>query len=47
MTTPGEQHVPSLAEVAAEPPEESVAKEREVVGDEPDVGDTVPTDDAQ
>ena len=37
----------SLADVAAEPPEESVAREREVLGDQPDTGDLVPEDDAQ
>ena len=37
----------SLADVAAEPPEESVAKEDEVLGDQPDTGDLVPEDGAQ
>jgi hypothetical protein len=38
---------PSLAQTAAEPPEESVAEERAAVGDQPDEGGLVPTDDAQ
>jgi hypothetical protein len=38
---------PSIAQVAAEPPEESAAKQREVVGDQPDIGDEVPADNAQ
>jgi len=38
---------PSVSDVAAEPPEQSVAQERDVVGEAPDEGDTVPTDDAQ
>jgi hypothetical protein len=43
-----ESQVPSIATVAAESPEESVEKEKEAVGGEqPDVGGTVPTDDAQ
>jgi hypothetical protein len=37
----------SVTEVAGETPEESVRQEREVVGDQPDVGDLVPPDDAQ
>jgi len=36
-----------LAEVAAETPEESTAKEIEAVGDGPDEGDLVPRDDSQ
>ena len=36
-----------LADVAREDPRESVAREREVVGDQPDDGDLVPPDDAQ
>lgn len=39
--------VPALAEVAAEPAEQSVRREREVVGDRPDTGGLVPPDDAQ
>ena len=46
MTGP-DRPVPSLAETAAEPPEESVAHEREVLGDHPDTGPLVPPDDAQ
>ena len=37
----------SLADVAAEDPEQSVAREREAVGDAPDTGPLVPADDAQ
>ena len=47
MTHEKDPGVPALADVAAEPPEESVAKEKDIVGDEPDVGGTVPADDAQ
>jgi len=36
-----------MADVAAEPVEESVAHERDVVGDAPDTGAPVPEDDAQ
>lgn len=46
MTTP-DQPIPSLAATAAEPPQESVGHEREVVGDHPDTGDLAPSDDAQ
>lgn len=45
MTTP--DRPTSLASAAAETPEESVAREREAVGDQPDTGPLVPTDDAQ
>ena len=38
---------PSLAAVADESLEESVRRERELVGDSPDSGDLVPEDDAQ
>ena len=44
---PSPAPVPGLAQVAAEPPEESVRHEREIVGDQPDDGDLVPADDAQ
>lgn len=37
----------SLAAVAGEDPEESVAQERDVVGDQPDTGGLVPPDSAQ
>ena len=48
MTEPTEQEpVISLANVAAEPPEESVRREQEIVGDHPDVGRLVPPDRAQ
>ncbi len=36
-----------MADVAAEDPAESIARERELVGDPPDTGDLVPRDDAQ
>jgi hypothetical protein len=39
--------VPAIAEVAAEPAEQSVRREREAVGDLPDTGGLVPPDDAQ
>ncbi len=42
--TPGP---PSLAEVAREPAEQSVAAEAEAVGDSPDVGGLVDDDRAQ
>jgi len=47
MTEQPERPPVSLAEVAAEPPEESVRREREAVGDHPDTGPLVPGDDAQ
>ena len=37
----------SVTEVAGESAEESVARERDAVGDQPDEGGLVPTDDAQ
>ncbi len=37
----------SLADVAAEDPEESVARERDAVGDQPDTGGLVPPDSSQ
>lgn len=36
-----------MAAVASEAPEESVAREREAVGDQPDTGGLVPPDHAQ
>ena len=36
-----------MSEVASEPAAESVEREREVVGDQPDVGGLVPADNAQ
>ena len=36
-----------LAQTASESSEESVARERETVGDVPDTGPVVPADDAQ
>ena len=47
MTTPPGSDKPSLADTAAEPAEESVTKENDVVGDATDSGSTVPTDGAQ
>ncbi len=43
---PEEPPALDLSEVAEEPGEESIARERDIVGDEPG-GDTVPEDDAQ
>lgn len=37
----------SVTEVAQEAPEESVRKEGEIVGDQPDEGGLVPKDDSQ
>ena len=39
--------LPSMADVANETTEESVAQEDEVVGDSPDTGGVVPEDSAQ
>ena len=47
MTNPEDGPRIDLSDVAKEPAEESVALEREVTADDPDDGDTVPTDDAQ
>jgi len=47
VTQPHEPRDLNLGDVAAEPPEESVAHEQAVVGDLPDTGGTVPPDDAQ
>ncbi len=47
MTEAQDPGMSSLADVAGERPEETVDVERDVVGDQPDTGDTVPTDDAQ
>lgn len=47
VTEPREIPPLSMAEVAAEPPETSVARERQVVGDEPDTGELVPPESAQ
>jgi hypothetical protein len=47
MTQPEDQQSPSLAATAAEDPQESVAAERDAVGDSPDTGDLVPPDNAQ
>ena len=50
MTEPGSPDPspePSLAEVAQEPPEESTAREQEVVGGGADTGDVVESESAQ
>ncbi|CAA9365791.1 MAG: hypothetical protein AVDCRST_MAG34-2945 [uncultured Nocardioidaceae bacterium] len=47
MTEAQDPGLSSLADVAGERPEDTVDVERDVVGDQPDTGDTVPTDDAQ
>ena len=47
MNQPDRPISASLADVAREDPEESIAREREAVGDEPDEGGLVPPDDAQ
>jgi hypothetical protein len=47
MTESQSPEVSGLADVAGERPEDSVTVEQDVVGDEADVGDTAPTDDAQ
>ena len=48
MSRPTDHAAGDLAEVASESPRESTEAEKEAVGpDEPDVGDTVPPDDAQ
>ena len=47
MTEPDRPLSTSLADVAREDPAESVAREREAVGDQPDTGGLVPPDDAQ
>ena len=47
MSTPETEPPPGLAQVASESADESVAAEREVVGDQPDTGGLVDEDDAQ
>lgn len=47
MTQPEDAAVTSMADVAAEPAEQSVARQKELIGDVPDTGPVVPTDDAQ
>jgi hypothetical protein len=47
MSESQSESAPSIAEVAAEPPKKSAEKQREVVGDQPDIGDEVPADNAQ
>ncbi len=42
-----ERPVTSMADVAAEDPAESIAREREAVGDQTDTGGLEPPDDAQ
>jgi hypothetical protein len=45
--TESEPAGPSLAQTASESPDESIRREREIVGDEPDTGDLVTPDSAQ
>lgn len=47
MTEPQDPPPLSLADTAAEPPEESVRRERELLGDQPDTGGLVDEDSAQ
>lgn len=47
MTQPESPPRTSLADVAREDADESVAREREAVGDQPDTGGLVPPDNAQ
>jgi hypothetical protein len=47
MTDPDRPLSASLADVAAEDSAESVAHEKEAVGDQPDTGGLVPPDSAQ
>ena len=47
MTTPDAPLPHSLADTARESPEESVRREREAVGDQPDTGDLVTPDHSQ
>ncbi len=47
MTGPDRTTGTSMADVAREAPSESIAREREAVGDQPDTGDLVPPDSAQ
>ena len=49
MTQPDKSQTPKLSDVAQEAPEESAGKEREITGadHQPDIGGTVPPDNAQ
>lgn len=47
MTSPDEPLGGSLAQTASESPAESVRREREAVGDQPDTGDLVTPDHSQ
>ena len=47
IMTSGPDDSPFFADVAAEPAEESVAAEDQAVGDEADIGGTVPPDQEQ
>lgn len=49
MNSPDKSQTPKLSDVAEEPPEESTGKERQITGadEQPDIGDTVPPDNAQ
>jgi hypothetical protein len=47
MTSPDEPRGGSLAQTASENPEESIRREREAVGDQPDTGGLVTPDHSQ
>jgi hypothetical protein len=47
MSESSPETTPSIADVAKESGEESTARQRELVGDEPDTGGVVSSDDAQ
>jgi hypothetical protein len=49
MNTPDKSQTPKLSDVAEESPAESTGKERQITGadEQPDIGDTVPPDNAQ
>ena len=47
MSAPDETGPRSLADTASESPEESIRREREAVGDQPDTGGLVTPDHAQ
>ena len=47
MTESSAEATPSIADVAAEPVEESIEREREATGADVDTGDLVPPDEAQ
>ncbi len=47
MTAPDEPLGGALAQTASESPQESIRREREAVGDQPDTGDLVTPDHSQ